>query len=210
MNYFSSILKNWTVAFNQKPFKIRLIITIPVLIIILISIKLFLTFNETRNGYLISDILLDMLSPIDLSNIIFGLTYFSVLFVIILLLPKPKIAIITLNAYMLLLVFRMFTMYLIPLEPPIGIIPLKDIFLESSFYSGRANLKDLFFSGHTATIFLFFLVLENKWIRFIFTILTIVIASCVLLQHVHYTIDVIFAPVFSWVCYKLAQKLNRY
>lgn len=208
--YFSSISKNWKIAFKQKSFKIRVLITIPVLVIILISITKFLTFNEFNDGFIIHDPVLNQLKPIDLSFYTFGLTYLSVLFVIILSLPKPKIALITLNAYMLLLVFRMVTMYILPLEPPTGIIPLKDFLLESSFYSGRANLKDLFFSGHTATIFLFFLVSENKWIKLIFMILTIIIASCVLLQHVHYTIDVIFAPVFSWVCYKLAQKLNRY
>jgi hypothetical protein len=210
MTYFSSISKNWISAYNQKPFKNRLLITIPVLVLILISITIFLTFNETHKGFVINDSLLYALTPIDLSFLTFGLTYSSVFFVIILLLPKPKIALLTLNAYMLLLVFRIITMYILPLEPPVGIIPLKDVILESSFYSGRANLKDLFFSGHTATIFLFFLVSENKWIKLIFIILTIAIASCVLFQHVHYTIDVIFAPVFSWVCYKLAQKLNRY
>ncbi len=210
MTYFSSISKNWKAAFIKKSFKNRLLITFPILILILFSITLFLTFNETHKGFIINDPLLNIITPIDLSFFTFGLTYLSVIFVILLSLKTPKIALLTLNAYMLLLVFRIITMYILPLEPPTGIIPLKDVILESSFYSGRANLKDLFFSGHTATIFLFFLVSENKWIKLIFIVLTITIASCLLLQHVHYTIDVIFAPVFSWVCYKLAQKLNRY
>ncbi|MBI5541417.1 MAG: phosphatase PAP2 family protein [Bacteroidia bacterium] len=208
--YFSSISNNWIAAFKIKPFKFRVLITIPVLIILLVFITKFLTFNEYRKGIVISDPLLNLLTPVNLSAFTFGLTYFSVLFVIILLLPKPRVALITLNAYMLILIFRIITMYIFPLEPPVGIIPLKDVLLESSFYSGRANLKDLFFSGHTATIFLFFLVSENRWIKLIFILLTIIIASCVLLQHVHFTIDVIFAPFFSWLCYKLAQKLNRY
>lgn len=207
--YFSSISNNWIAAFKIKPFRVRVFITIPVLIVLLVFITKFLTFNEYRKGIVISDPILNLISPVDLSAFTFGITYLSVLFVIFLLLPKPRVALITLNAYMLILIFRIITMYFFPLEPPAGIIPLKDVLLESSFYSGRANLKDLFFSGHTATIFLFFLVTENRWNKLIFILLTFIIASCVLLQHVHFTIDVIFAPFFSWLCYKLAQKINR-
>lgn len=207
--YFSSISNNWIAAYKIKPFRVRVLITIPVLIVLLVFITKFLTFNEYRKGIIISDPLLNLINPVDLSAFTFSITYLSVLFVIILLLPKPRVALITLNAYMLILIFRIITMYIFPLEPPVGIIPLKDVLLESSFYSGRANLKDLFFSGHTATIFLFFLVTENRWNKLIFILLTFIIASCVLLQHVHFTIDVIFAPFFSWLCYKLAQKINR-
>ncbi|PIP54953.1 MAG: hypothetical protein COX07_02545, partial [Bacteroidetes bacterium CG23_combo_of_CG06-09_8_20_14_all_32_9] len=207
MNYFSVVLFNWKEFFKLKQFRLRVFITIPLLVTILISITNFLTFNEFRRGVIIHDPIINYINPIDLSLITFSLTYLSVLFGTLLLLTKPKLTLITLNSYMMILIFRMITMYLLPLEPPVEIIPLRDIILESSFYSGRINLKDLFFSGHTASVFLFFLVFNNKWIKAIFIISTIFIASCLVIQHVHYSIDIIVAPIFAWISFKMAQKL---
>jgi hypothetical protein len=100
-------------------------------------------------------------------------------------------------------------MYLVPLNPPPGMIPLGDPFVEY-FGTGRLLTKDLFFSGHTATIFLFYLVSDpaRRGLKIIFLICTVLVAVFVLLQHVHYTIDVASAPFFTFSAYKITLKLS--
>jgi len=65
----------------------------------------------------------------------------------------------------------------------------------------------LFFSGHTATVFLLFLCLkkkQDKWLALGGSVLT---GFLLLVQHVHYTIDVLAAPVFTYFIYISAVQL---
>ena len=88
------------------------------------------------------------------------------------------------------------------------IIPLKDSFLQSSFYSGRENLKDLFFSGHTATIFLFAFGFRKKPLKILFAIGGTIVGILVVLQHVHYSIDVVVAPFVAYIAIRMQKKLK--
>jgi len=74
--------------------------------------------------------------------------------------------------------------------------------LSNHFYGGKFLTKDLFFSGHTSIQFLSFLCLQKKSDKVLALISTILVASLVLVQHVHYTIDVLAAPLFTWLSYK--------
>ena len=104
----------------------------------------------------------------------------------------------------------MFCMYLLPLEPPIGIIPLRDFLLENTFYSNQVMVKDLFFSGHTANLFLMALLLEHKKLKVIVFVICSIVGMMILLQHVHYTLDVIVAPFAACLAYVLAKKILAY
>jgi membrane-associated phospholipid phosphatase len=77
------------------------------------------------------------------------------------------------------------------------------------FGTGQTLTKDLFFSGHTATLLILFLVSEKKIVKTVFLISTILVAIAVLLQHVHYTIDVFAAVFFTYACYKLLAKVRK-
>jgi hypothetical protein len=204
----STFYNNWKKSLNKRKFLIQIYFTIPVLIVGLIFLTRFLTFIEYRPGVVLPDPLLDSFKSVNLTWFIFLFTYGSVLFGILTIVSKPKLVLTVLHAYMLVLLFRVICMYFIPLEPPAGIIPLHDIMIEDSFYSGRMNLKDLFFSGHTAAIMLFFFAAESKKIKITMLILTLIVVSGLIMQHVHYTIDIIAAPFFSWVSYKLAKRIN--
>ena len=103
---------------------------------------------------------------------------------------------------------RMLCLYLLPLEAPESILPLKDTFLQSTFYSGRENLKDLFFSGHTATIFLFAFGFRKKGTKRFFFVGACVVGVLVLVQHVHFSIDVLAAPLFAYVAVRVQKKLK--
>ncbi len=99
-------------------------------------------------------------------------------------------------------------MYLVPLEAPLAIIPLQDELIESLFYSGRRNLKDLFFSGHTATLFVFSYCFTNLKLKWLYLTGGVIVGILLLLQHVHYSIDVMAAPVFTYYAVAFQRKIN--
>ncbi len=107
---------------------------------------------------------------------------------------------------LLLSLVRMTTITLIPLEPPIGLVPLIDPILKP-FYRDTQITKDLFFSGHTSSMFLIFLMLQKKWEKAVALVATIVVAILLLLQHIHYLVDVIVAPAFVYFIVVAAKKI---
>jgi|WetSurMetagenome_2_1015567.scaffolds.fasta_scaffold272963_2 hypothetical protein len=198
---------NWKIFLSDKKNKIELIVSLILLAIVLTGLANFVNYIELRTGVVLSDPILNLFNPIDLTWIIFGLIYISLIVAIITLIKNPQRLIFALQLYTLMALVRIAAMFLLPLEPPEKIILLRDPFVEF-FGSGQTLTKDLFFSGHTATLFILFLVSEMKIIRTIFLISTIVVALCVLLQHVHYTIDVLAALFFTYACYKILLDLN--
>ncbi|MCK7522598.1 MAG: hypothetical protein MZV64_35395 [Ignavibacteriales bacterium] len=76
-------------------------------------------------------------------------------------------------------------------------IILNDPFVEL-FGTGQTLTKDLFFSGHTATLFIFISCFRKENYQDNFLTSTIAVAIAVLLQHVHYTIDVFAAVFFTY------------
>ncbi len=197
---------NWSFFLKEQKNKRILLLTILALGITLFAFLHFLTFNESRNGYVFNDPILYLFLPVDVSVFTFLITYSFCLFGLIVALRNPFLFIKLLQAYTIMTLLRMLCLYLVPLEPPVNIIPLKDILLQSSFYSGRDNLKDLFFSGHTTTLFLFAFAFKNQLLKIIFMIVGCVVGMLLILQHVHYSIDVAAGPVVAYVVLKIQEK----
>ena len=183
---------SWKNFLKDKRNKIEFALTIPLLV--LISLTNFLNYVEARQGVVFSDPILSLFNPIDLTWLTFALIYVSILVAIATLINNPKQLLFAIQLYTLMVAVRIFAMYLLPLEPPANMIILNDPLVEF-LGTGQTLTKDLFFSGHTATLFILFLVSEKKVIKSVFLISTIVVAISVILQHVHYSIDV-FAAVF--------------
>jgi hypothetical protein len=120
---------------------------------------------------------------------------------------EPLGLVIALQTYSLLVLVRMAMMYTVPLDPPIGTIDLQDplVFVVGT---GQKITKDLFFSGHTSILFMMILVTRKKWLKYIFLINTFIVGSFVIIQKVHYTIDVLVAPFVAYTCYKIIIYLN--
>lgn len=183
------------------------------LVTLFISIEIyflrsFMAYVESRPGILLYDSILSLLPPVNLSAPIFILIYSGCLFTLIQLIKTPDNLIKAYLSYGLLILFRFIVLFFVPLEAPPGIIPLKDPFLEMTVYNHGALTKDLFFSGHTATLALCIFLVKaphKKWI----VLSTVLVAAMLVVQHVHYTIDVLAAPIFSWFSYVLVFKHKK-
>jgi membrane-associated phospholipid phosphatase len=177
--------------------------------ITLTGFTFFLAYAETRAGYQMPDPFMNLLPAGDMSIFIFTLTYSAVLAGILLSARKPHTFLLALQLYTAMTILRAACMFLLPLEPPPGTIHLNDPFLEHTFYMGRPNYKDLFFSGHTATVFLFGLVMSNKPLKYFFFTAAAIVGYCVIAQHVHYTIDVLAAPVMTTAGFYSVKRILR-
>lgn len=196
------IKESWNKFFNSRKNKVIFIVTILILPLALFLFSKFLLYIEARDGVVLNDPLFNYFNAIDVNSFIFILIYSSIIGGFIHLLNYPKFLVIGLQSYILLILFRTVSMFLVPLNPPIGTIDLQDplVFIIGT---GTKITKDLFFSGHTSTLFLIFLCARNKRLKILFLILTIAVAVLIILQKVHYTIDVLVAPFYSYAAYKI-------
>ena len=204
----AAIHKNisWAETLKHDQLRVKLYIGLALLVGILISFPFFFQYIEQRSGRVIEDPVLDLLAPRDVSIPIFAMIWSSTILLIIRSIQKPHLFMVCMYGFILVSITRFATILLFPLEPPEGLIPLVDP-LSNSFYGKSYITRDLFYSGHTATQCLFFLCFHRKFDRLIALFCTIAIGFLVLVQHVHYTIDVIAAPFFTIGCYFLARKI---
>jgi len=209
MKSFDKIKEAWKLKFIEKSFRTRFIVSIILLAAMLFWLARFLVVNESRNGFSFNDPLLDLFNPVDVTWLTFLLMYPSLIIGVAALLFYPEELLLTIQAYTLILFFRLSTVFFLPLEAPATIIPLTDPFIQY-FGTGRTLYNDLFFSGHTSAMFLLFLSSQNKKLKTAFLASTILVGVCVLAQHVHYTVDVLVAPFFAYTCYRIAILFNNY
>jgi hypothetical protein len=208
LNKLLDIKSIWQEALSDRAFRIKFATTLILLALVLFFLANFLAYNEHRPGFPLNDPFLSAFNPVDLTWLTFVLIYSGLIVALFFLTFHPARMLTALQSYTLISALRMITIYFLPLDAPVQIIPLTDPFVEF-FGGGTTLLRDLFFSGHTATMFLFFLTAKSKKLKVSFLICTFLIASCVLLQHVHYTIDVLAAPFFAYTSYRISRLINK-
>lgn len=198
--------KEWNTLWSNKSY---LTVWISLLLLVLSTLKLislFLVFNEGRTGgHMINDWVLNALEPADVSTPLFAVTWVCIIGCLPIALRTPKRAMLVFLSIIIIGVLRCICLYLVPLLPPEGIIPLRDTLLEGSFYENQVLVRDLFFSGHTANLALLTFLVDVKWLKYILGVCTCIVAFLLLKQHVHYTIDIIFAPFAAFISYRLAK-----
>ncbi len=199
---------SWKSSLAEKKFRIEFLITVICTVILFYYIPVFLDYIESRPGVVLPDPILNLFNPVNVTWLTFIIIYLSIIVGLISFAREPKQIIFAAQAYALLIIFRAGAMYLTPFAAPEKILPLNDPFVQS-ISSGTILTKDLFFSGHTATLFLIFLIEKNKWLKSLFMFLTIAVAFCVLIQQVHYTIDVFAAPFFAYGSFKLLKLIKQ-
>jgi hypothetical protein len=191
----------WKTALQSRLFRIELLI-MPELFFIYAAITRHLShYVETRKGDHLQDKLLTFFPRLDFSVSVFLLLYTSLLLFIIANLHKPKILLRLIEMHFLVAIVRQVCILLVALDPPSGMIVLKDIFLENTFYPHAPLTKDLFFSGHVASIWIYFLCAQNKYLKAYFGFATLLMSFMILSMHVHYTYDVYGAIIFTTIIY---------
>jgi len=208
MNFFDDLKLNWKNYFRVNRNRNFFITVLVLIAITLFFFTNFLQYVETRVGFSFKDPILVLFNPIDLTWLIFAMIYSGLIFALISLFKSPRILSTALLTYGIMIIIRIISMYSLPLNPPETMIALEDPFVEF-FGRGKTLTKDLFFSGHTATSFIFYLTSVNKKIKMLFLILTVIMALSVLLMHVHYTVDVVVAPLASFTSYRISKKIIK-
>jgi len=204
----NTLKTNWSAAFTERSFKVQFSVTFLFLGIMLPLLSYFFAFIEARPSYKVNDIVLNLLNPIDVSLFTFLIIYCLAIYTIIAVIRDPKLFLKAVQAYALMLFIRLITMYLVPLEAPQGIIPLHDPFIEQFFYGQVRITKDLFFSGHVATVTLLYLVNPDPKRNWVYVSGIISVSVLILLQHVHYSFDILAAPFFSWGAWKVMSSVS--
>ncbi|RYU77981.1 phosphatase PAP2-related protein [Hymenobacter persicinus] len=199
----------WPEAWARPAFRRTLLLGVGLLLALAAGIPHFFAFIQQRAGVVLPDPLLAALPAHDVSEPTFGLIYLGIGATLTYLLPRPALLLRCIWAYLLLHACRVLTLWLLPLDPPAGLLLLHDPLVDRFFYGGPAPVtKDLFFSGHTATMFLLALAVRPRGGRWALLLATLGVGALVLVQHTHYTYDVLAAPLFAAVSYWLAGKIT--
>jgi len=169
----------------------------------------FFQWLGARPGMHLQDPLLATVGPHDVSLPTFLVLYGCLLVVLVRIAPSPVRVLHGLWAYILLMLLRMVAMTALVLEPPQAIIPLIDPLTQAFYPDGTPFLKDLFFSGHTATLVLLALLAPQGAVRVIAACCAVVVGMLVLVQHVHWTVDVLAAVPAAWLAWRGAGLLLR-
>jgi hypothetical protein len=102
---------------------------------------------------------------------------------------------------------RFISIYFVALNPPQGLVGLHDPIAELFIYGDTLPItKDLFFSGHTATMVFVCYYLRGIERR-IALVLTGILVCLLLIQHVHYTWDILAAPIATLASIWIAKRL---
>lgn len=174
------------------------------LAVILGILPSFFANIELRKGVQVHDWVLAQIPAHNVSVLIFSIIWGMGALAFYRAARRPSMYVTYVWAYALIMIVRMFTISMVKLDPPAGLIQLTDP-LTGVFYGHATITKDLFFSGHTSTLLLIYLTMDKKGDRIIGLIAVFIVACLLLVQHVHYTMDIVAAPFFVYPIYRLVK-----
>ena len=201
-----TLRKNWKQTWGSSLQRTQLIVGSILMVLISCMLPAFFNLIQKRTGPVLDDWVLAAIPARNVSweifTVIWGMGFYSLWRGI----EKPTIYINYLWTFIFVTILRVLAISLIPLDPPKGLIVLTDP-LTGVFYGQSTITKDLFFSGHTSILFLTILCLEKKNDKIIASIATLIVACLLLVQHVHYTIDIIAAPIIIYPVFRFVKYL---
>jgi hypothetical protein len=166
--------------------------------LVLSAMPPFFQHIERRPGIQLHDAVLARIPAQDVSVYIFMIIWGMGLLTLVRAIANPAIYVRYVWLYIVICLTRLLTIMLVPLAAPAGLVELVDP-LTGVFYGHAVVTKDLFYSGHTATLITMYFCLEKRSDRILSIIATCIVGCLLLVQHVHYTIDVLAAPVFVFL-----------
>lgn len=203
----SCAVVTWNTAFKNNHYKKRLIAGLVVLAAIFCTFPAFFQYIQQRKGVVLNDVVLKRIPAVNVSLLLLICIWASALLIVVRVIKSPAILLNFLWAFILLSLFRMATLMFVALDPPEKLITIVDP-LSTAFYGKSFITKDLFFSGHTSTMMIIFLCLQKRADKVFSLFTTLLVAALVLVQHIHYTIDVAFAIPFAYLSYAAGVKIT--
>ena len=197
----------WKYYWTKPGFRLQFIITVSVLASFVFIFPYFFDFIEARNGKTLNDPLLQLLPAANVSILVFTILYFGVISWLVISVKKPKALLTGMQTYCIVTIVRMISITLFPLNPPMDYIPLREPFVQLFTHQGRIISHDLFFSGHMTSILFCYYNSPRGFFKKIYLASAFVIGVLLMVQRVHYTIDIIAAPLFTWLCFLLSKKV---
>ena len=209
--YLMNSVVAWKEAIANKNFRLKLIL-VPGLFFLYSAITQRLgNYVEARKGVRLNDVVLYLFPSHDYSFYIFMLLYSSIALLIITHLDKPKVWLRVIEMHFVVAIVRQACILLVALEPPAGLIVLRDIFLENTVYPPTAPLtKDLFFSGHVASIWIYMLCAQKNYLKVYLGFATVLMSFMLLSMRVHYSYDVYGAIFFTSLIFYIPGWVRSY
>ncbi|HTA28674.1 MAG TPA: phosphatase PAP2-related protein [Bacteroidia bacterium] len=202
--------QNWQDAWHNRAFRINLILGLVMIAALLIfTYHFFYYIEHLKGGTTLNDWVLKKIPAADVSWPITLLESSVIIIFLIRSVSNPNLFITYIIGFVFILFFRLITIYITQLNPPAGLIELKDP-IAGMVYKSAFIKRDLFFSGHVSILCMFYLCSNNKIDKYYVVFAIISVGMLLLVQHVHYTIDVICAPFFSFGCFWLSKKFLRF
>jgi len=208
-NFRSNLKQTWKTAFADRSFTLSFLGALAVFSIFPFKADIFFQWIQKRDGIQWNDPILNALPALNVSYPIFGIIYLSVIYLLYRLLQDPKRFVWFAWAFNLETLFRFICIYLVALDPPARLVDLHDPLAEMFIYGeNMAITKDLFFSGHTATMVFVCYFLPTTKERRIAIGLSLLLVSLLLVQHVHYSLDVVAAPLFTLAAIWIVKRIR--
>jgi PAP2 superfamily C-terminal len=201
---------NWGEALTEKNFGLKYAVNFLVCFAIYMGMTHMLINHRFYPGAMVDDPIFKHITPHNFSVPVFFCTYTGIFAFLYFIIPQPRLFMFAVRAFVLLFAFRLFFIMVMPLLPAPDMIDLRDPFTDNVIgFKGQVR-NDLFFSGHVADLSFFAICCFNKTIRRLLILITICAAVMLVWQKVHYTADVVAAPIFSFVVYVLIVQKHAY
>ncbi len=199
-------MQKWKDLAQDKEFIKSLIIGFLLLVLSLIINYIAGTYATEKASLPVTDIILSNIPVFDVDGIfIYGSIIFWI-FAIVVFFYNPKKIAFGLKSIALFVIIRSIFISLTHLGP----FPTQMVVDNVSLFNKLTFGGDLFFSGHTGLPFLLALTFwQEKYLRYIFIISSIIFAAVVLMGHLHYSIDVLAAFFITYAIFHMAEFLFK-
>jgi len=208
--YIEQITVNWKWAWRNKRLRENFIGGIIALFVVVIFTYFFFDYIENRSGGVVmNDWILRIIPAKDVSIPIVFFELSVIILFSIRCLTNPTIVVTFLLGYVLVLITRNITIGITQLRAPHGCINLQDPIAALIYRSSCCN-RDLFYSGHVSLLFFIYLCSVKKPDKHYILFAVCSVGGLLLIQHIHYTVDVVCAPFFAFACYWISKKITYF
>jgi hypothetical protein len=182
-------------------------------LLLIVSIYMQITLGEYSaraaiGAPWVGDLFLSLLPVVNLTWVIVGCEIALWVFAWVLLILRPRYLVFGTKAIALFIISRAFFFSLTHIGPyPTNISPSSNN-NGYGLYHLLTFQGNFFYSGHTGFPVLLALIFwDNKFLRYLFIVLSFLFGASVLLAHVHYSIDVFAAPFIVYGMFVITKNM---